>query len=130
MGSVQYAAKGAVTIRAKRLADNQLRVILSIKPGWHINARKPLQDYLIATQISLSDKKLSHVVYPPAMLKKLSFGQQKLALYENQVTVHATLPEELKEKSVIKIKVQLQACNDKHCLAPETLTLGVTRPIS
>lgn len=130
VGSVQYAAKGAVTIRAKRLADNQLRVIISLKPGWHINAQKPLQDYLIATQISLPDKKLSRVIYPPAILKKLSFGQQKLALYENQITVHATLPEELKETPLIKIKLQLQACNDKHCLAPETLTLDVARPIN
>jgi len=64
------------------------------------------------------------------VLKKLSFGQQKLALYENQVNVHATLPEAVKDDAYMHIQVQMQACNDKHCLAPETLTLGVARPVN
>ncbi|OQK17502.1 hypothetical protein AU255_06400 [Methyloprofundus sedimenti] len=130
VGSIQYAAKGAVTLRAKRMADNQLQVILSVKPGWHINAQKPLQDYLIPTKISLPNNELDKVIYPPAILKKLSFGQQKLALYENQLTVQATLPETLKDNPYIHIQIQLQACNDKHCLAPEILTLGVARFIN
>ena len=130
IGSVQYAAKGAVTLRAKRTADNQLLVTLQLKPGWHINAQKPLQDYLVPTKISLPSDQLSRVIYPPAVLKKLSFGQQKLALYENQVNVHATLPEAVKDDAYMHIQVQMQACNDKHCLAPETLTLGVARPVN
>ena len=130
IGSVQYAAKGAVSIRAKRTTDQQLRVTISIKPGWHINAHKPLQNYLIPTKISLLNSELSGVMYPPAQLKKLSFGQQKLALYENELSVQAALPDALKEKPYIKIQVQLQACNDKHCLAPETLTLGVARSVN
>ncbi|RLA23261.1 MAG: hypothetical protein DRQ62_06615 [Gammaproteobacteria bacterium] len=129
-GSVQYAAKGAVTIRAKRTVNNQVLVSILLKPGWHINASKPLQDALIATKISLARGKLSHVIYPPVILKKLSFGQQKLALYENQLTVQATLPEALKDKPMIKVQVQLQACNDKHCLAPETLMLEVFKFVS
>ncbi len=129
LGSVQYAAKGAVTIRGKRTADDQLYVTIKIKPGWHINAHKPLQDYLIPTKISLSNNELSRIIYPPAILKKLGFGQQKLALYENQSTVQAALPGSLKDKPVIDIQVQLQACNDKHCLAPEILKLQVLRLI-
>jgi hypothetical protein len=57
------------------------------------------------------------------MLKKLSFGQQKLALYEDQLTIHARLPSALKDRQIINVQVQLQACNEKHCLAPETLSL-------
>ena len=98
IGSVQYAAKGAVTVRAERTADNQLAVQLSLKPGWHINASKPLQKDLIPTKISLSDGQLKSVVYPAAILKNLSFGQQKLALYEGEFTVHAILPEALKDR--------------------------------
>ncbi len=128
-GTVQYAAKGAVTIRANRTVDNQLLVTIRLKPGWHINAQNPLQDYLIATKISLLNDELSRVIYPPAILKKLSFGQQKLALYENQLIVHATLPDAIKETPYLNIQVQLQACNDRHCLAPETLSVGVARPI-
>ncbi|WP_428357462.1 DUF255 domain-containing protein [Methyloprofundus sp.] len=130
VGSVQYAAKGAVTVRAKRTGDNQLLVTMQLKPGWHINAQNPLQDYLIPTKISLPNNQLSKVIYPPAILKKLSFGQQKLALYEDQLTIQAGLPEIFIDKPYVHIQVQLQACNDQHCLPPETLTLGVPRPLS
>jgi hypothetical protein len=95
--------------------------------GWHINASKPLQESLIPTKISLSDGQLERIIYPPAMLKKLSFGQQKLALYEDQLTIHARLPSALKDRQIINVQVQLQACNEKHCLAPETLSLAVAR---
>jgi len=101
---------------------------MQLKPGWHINASNPLQASLIPTKISLSDGQLERVTYPPAMLKKLSFGQQKLALYEDKLNVQVNLPDTLKDKQIINVQVQLQACNDKHCLAPETLSLAVARP--
>lgn len=127
IGSTQYAAKGVVTIKGKRSAGKQLTVSIQIKPGWHINAHKPLQNYLIPTKISLSDDKLNNIIYPPASLKKLSFGQQELALYENQIKLTATLPEAYTKKPWISIQTQLQACNDKHCLAPETISTGVQK---
>ncbi len=125
IGSTQYAAKGAVIVRAKHSKNNQLIVSIYVKPGWHINAHQPLQDSLIPTQINLDDGELSHIIYPPAILKKLGFGQQKLALYESQITVSATLPSELKNKPSILVNVQVQACNDKHCLAPEVVNVRV-----
>jgi len=127
IGSTQYAAKGAVIVRAKHSKNNQLIVSIYVKPGWHINAHQPLHDSLIPTTINLDDGKLSHIIYPSAILKKLSFGQQKLALYENQVTVNAALPDELKNKPSILVNVQVQACNDNHCLAPEVVNVRVLR---
>jgi uncharacterized protein YyaL (SSP411 family) len=125
IGSIQYAAKGAVTIRASRSKDNQLSVFVNLKPGWHINAHQPLQSNLIPTKISLAEDKLSQVIYPSPILKKLSFGQQELALYENQVIINAAFPDNLKNNSYITVQVQLQACNDKHCLAPETVNVKI-----
>lgn len=125
MGTTQYAAKGAVAIRGKRSAGNQLAVTIDIKPSWHINTHKPLQKYLIPTVISFPDGELNHIIYPLGNLKKLSFGQQALALYENQVSITATLPVSYTNKPLISIQVQLQTCNDKHCLAPETINLAV-----
>ncbi len=125
IGTIQYAAKGAVTLRAKRSADHQLLIDIAIKPGWHINSHSPRQDYLIPTTISLSDDPLDNIIYPPAGLKKLSFGQQELALYENQLKLTAALPSAYKNRPVITIQAQLQACDDKHCLAPETIRLVV-----
>ncbi|NOQ64897.1 MAG: hypothetical protein GQ582_10330, partial [Methyloprofundus sp.] len=127
IGTTQYAAKGAVSIRAQRSSNNQLSVSIQLKPGWHINAHKPLQKYLIPTRLSFPEDELSNISYPPASLKKLSFGQQELALYENQISLTATIPEAYKSKPLISIQVQLQACNDKRCLAPETIHIAVQR---
>ena len=127
IGTIQYAARGAVIIRAKRSADNQLIMTLQIKPGWHINSHKPLQKYLIPTTISLPDDELNNIIYPAASLKKLSFGQQELALYENRINLTATLPEAYANKPLITIQTRLQACDDKHCLAPETIIIAVQK---
>ncbi len=123
ISSTQYAAKGAVITRARRSADNQLTVTIQLKQGWHINSNKPLQKYLVPTIISLPGDKLNNVIYPPASLKKLSFGQHKLAIYENQVSLTATLPEAYKNMPLVTIQAQLQACDDKHCLAPEIISI-------
>ena len=125
IGTVQYAAKGAVIVRANRSKDNHLSVFINLKPGWHINAYQPLQNNLIPTKMSLTEYKLNQIIYPAPILKKLSFGQQELALYENQVILNATLPDELKNNVYITVQVQLQACNDKHCLAPETVSVKI-----
>lgn len=128
ISTTQYAAKGAVTIRVSRSTDHQLTMMMQIKPGWHINAHQPIQKYLIPTTISLPSDELSHIIYPPESLKKLNFGHEPLALYENQLEITATLPAAFINKPIIKIQTQLQACNDQHCLAPETLDINVQRP--
>ena len=127
MGTTQYAAKGAVIIRAKRSEKNKVVVSIHIKPGWHINAHEPFQKDLIATKINLENGAFEQVLYPPAIVKKLGFGKQKLALYENLSTITAILPNNLKNKSHFSILLQIQACNDKHCLAPETVKVVVTK---
>ncbi len=85
---------------------------------------------LIPTKLSLADEEFKKVIYPPAIVKKLGFGRQKLALYENRITLSASLPYALKKKPYFSIQVQLQACNDKHCLAPETVQVGVLNRIN
>ncbi len=125
ISSVQYAAKGAVAVRANRSEDNKLFIFINIKPGWHINAHQPLQNNLIPTKVSLIENKLNQIIYPTPIIKKLSFGQKELALYENKVILKATLPDELEHNSSIAAQVQLQACNDKHCLAPETIDIKI-----
>ncbi|NOQ16062.1 MAG: thioredoxin, partial [Methyloprofundus sp.] len=125
LGTTQYAANGAVIIRAKRSSGKQLRVDIKLKPGWHINTYAPLQKDLIATKISLLKGEFVEVNYPSAIIKKLSFGQEKLALYEHQLSIQARLPDRVVSQPYFTVQVQLQACNDKHCLAPEMVTVGV-----
>ncbi len=105
-------------------------IILSIKDGWHINANKPLDDYLTPTVVSIKDTANIRIVdeeYPAPSFVKLKFSQTQLALYENEAIVKLKLKiNKSFKKSKLKLKgeVQYQPCNDQTCLFP------VSKPFS
>ncbi len=126
-GSRRYAARGKIRLDAA-VVDNQIEVKLDIAPGWHINADKPLQDYLIGTRMVDSDgKPFNDTVYPQARRTVLQFEKSELALYEGQVSIVAAVPElsATDGRAVLPVVLDLQACNDEVCLAPESLRLNV-----
>jgi uncharacterized protein YyaL (SSP411 family) len=132
-GSVQYAARGNVNISAEIKAVDKnsfrLNINLTIKPGWHINAHVPLQKDLNATEISLDNTskgwKFESVTYPEPTQKKLQFQQSKLALYEEKVQFQVSVTKINNSDTMLPVNVSLQACNDQHCLAPETLQINI-----
>lgn len=125
-GPRQYAANGKVRAIARKTADDQVTVSIDIAPGWHINANKPLQDYLIATQLTGdAEQDLPDTVYPEPITRTLGFQRAALSLYEESVTLTAALPVRSATGKQQPLHLQLQACNDQTCLAPETLTLNL-----
>ena len=125
---LQYAARGNVKVSAAHNADN-IVVELDIKPGWHVNAHKPNQDYLIPTAVVGTDGKvLKGATYPDAVVKKLGFSETELVLYEDKValTVPASLTEAQTELALSDIILQLQACDDTVCLPPEDVKLRLS----
>ena len=99
-------------------------VVLNIKDGWHINANKPLDDYLTPTVLSLKDTSNIHIVgveYPVPIFAKLNFSQTRLALYENEAIIKLKLMVKKSfKKSKLKLNgtVQYQPCNNQTCLFP------------
>ncbi len=131
-GSRQTVARGKVTVSAALAEeDSSVDVVLDIADGWHINAHKPIQDYLIGTAIKTQDGDVvTSVEYPDPLHRKLGFERNELALYEGQVTMRLKL-DELKNSAeegltVLNFNVDLQACNDTTCLAPETVTVDLS----
>ncbi len=127
-GARQYAAKGAVSIQGQIInqnKENRLLLSIKIKPGWHINAVKPLEKDLIPTEIQISNTgqwNLSQISYPKASEKKLAFSQKPLALYEGNIQITATINKSAETKDTLfPVQLQLQACNEKSCLAPEVV---------
>jgi len=133
-GYVQYLKGGAGAVRADLETvgnDNyKLKIKLTIKSGWHVNAHVPLQNDLIATEVALNDNtkgwRLESVIYPQALQKKLKFQQSELALYEGKVELHGKVIKDNSSAMILPINITLQACTDKHCLAPETLQLNIS----
>ena len=130
-GARQFAAQGAITVHAA-LHGERLILNLSLKPGWHINAHKPLQEYLIPTTLRPHNAgawRLAAVEYPHAKVATLGFQKEPLALYEGEIKLTAALIKHDKAwpaGKVPKIELRLQACNDKVCLPPESIQM---RPV-
>ena len=123
-----YAAQGGIRANAS-LKASTLTVAFRIPQGWHINADKPLQKELIATEVKL-DKgtkgwQLGKVEYPEAEITTLGFQSEALAVYHGEVQLNAELTKEKGAERIVPLQLRLQACNDQVCLPPETLTLRV-----
>jgi len=130
-GPRQYAGRGAVAASAKatRLDANKLslELTLALKPGWHINSHRPLQDYLIPTTLKADGQswRIVRVDYPQAEVAKLGFQKEALALYQGTVHIRVELERTSAQAGAVPLELRLQACSDQVCLPPETVRLRV-----
>jgi len=126
-----YAANGHVRIDAyinrinKQQSNSEmmLSVDLSIDDKWHINSNKPLDRSLIPLMISSEDEhvRLENIVYPQHNIVTHGFSKSSLAIYKGNNVLKSKITIEYDSNPIVKIG--LQACNDKICLAPEEYTL-------
>jgi thiol:disulfide interchange protein DsbD len=112
-----------------------LLIQINIKKGWHINSHKPLEEYLVPTEIKFVETDgITHgnIRYQNPVLKKFSFTESNISVYENTVFIYTsiTIMPDFKHDSLkIKSLLRYQACDDKSCLAPEEIQLIATVPI-
>lgn len=129
-GVTQYAANGKVKIQSNISHDQKLKLNITIQPGWHINSNVPLQDYLIATRLTVDENtagtELMNISYPDSVKRTLGFQTQRLALFEGGVEIQADLNKVMNDRhrSEGRLQLVLQACSDSTCLAPETILLS------
>ncbi len=100
-----------------------LTVVLTVQPGWHVNSNAPLDPYLIPTKLRLDlppGWTAGAPTYPPAQLVKLSFSEDKLAVFEGRVaiTVAVAAGEGAAPAAELRGAVEAQACNNQVCVAP------------
>ena len=103
----------------------QIAVVLKIRDGYHINARKTTLEYLIPTELRAElpvGYKASEVTYPNGELKSFAFSQtEKLNVYTGTVTLHlkVTAPAGAPLGAQhIPLKLRYQACSESVCLPP------------
>ena len=110
----------------------KLATVLTIAPGYHINAHQPTLDYLIPTKIVFQKSKIVHLDtprYPVPYERSFGFSPgQPLAVYEDTVIVktRGTLVNSGTASLVlIQGKLTVQACNDTQCLSPIQLPFKI-----
>jgi thiol:disulfide interchange protein DsbD len=112
-----------------------LALEITIRPPYHINADIPSEDYLIGTTVdfqSVPGVTFGKIAFPPAEMRRFSFSESPLAVYQGtiKVSAEAALADDFKESEVpIEGTVSYQACNDQSCLPPAEALFSRTVPV-
>ena len=129
LSAQQYIARGGVRARAKQVDSSQFVIDLVIPEGWHVNSNQPRQKGLIATTVSLAGSEdgweIEVVKYPEPITATLGFQSEALSLYKGKVRIEIKVSEGARPGHLLPLQLGIQACNDKICLPPETVRLGV-----
>ena len=114
---------------AARGSSFQIAVVMKIRPGFHVNARKKSEDYLIATDLEAAlpaGFSSGEVSYPKGKLEKFAFSKIPLNVYQDTVILRmpiTALASASLGQQHIPLKLRYQACSSELCLPPVTLTL-------
>ncbi len=100
-------------------------VVMEIPGELHVNAARPLSQYAIPTKIKATGAglKLGAVSYPKGAVKKFSFSDEQIAVYEGRTTfrVPVTVPANFKgDVARIRVVVEYQSCSNEVCYRPRT----------
>ncbi len=130
-GPLDYGALGVVRARAEVAPGGRLTLHLRTADGWHVNAHRPLQEFLIPTELKLAEGstagvELAGVRYPEAETVTLGFQQEPLAVYQGSVQIRGTISAGgALRPAIARLSVTIQACDDEKCLKPEDLLVEV-----
>jgi DsbC/DsbD-like thiol-disulfide interchange protein len=130
----QGAKKSADVVKISAKADKPddngkqtVTVTLTIEKPWHLYANPVGQDDLVSTQTVMTVKakeKLDDVKieYPAGkLLKDKVVGDYKV--YEDEVTIKASVKRAKGDTSPLELTLKFQACDDKRCLEGATVTV-------
>jgi thiol:disulfide interchange protein DsbD len=112
--------------RAAAGSKFEAAVVMEIPAPFHVNARKPSEDYLRPTLLTLkrtAGLTPGAVSYPPPESKRFPFSQKPLLVYEGRLVlrVPVTVARTAKPGATrLQGEIQYQACNDKQCFMPRT----------
>jgi thiol:disulfide interchange protein DsbD len=114
-------------------AGGTVRVAISanLEEGWHVNANKPLEEFLIPTELTFPEDPrftLKQVTYPEHKLFTFAFSPEPLAVYEHNFTVYAdlTIAADAPVGDLpIEASLRYQACNDKQCAPPKSVPVAI-----
>jgi thioredoxin:protein disulfide reductase len=107
-----------------RSSTFEVAVVVGILPGFHMNAHKPSEEYLIPTVLTAklpAGFREGETIYPAGIEKKLSFAEKPLLVYTKQFTIRTKISAAANAplgKVKLPFTLQYQACNDSVCLPP------------
>jgi thiol:disulfide interchange protein DsbD len=111
--------------KVKRGRTVQASIVMNIPSGYHVNSSRPLEKFLIATQLKVEapqGMRVGAVSYPRAVLRKFQFSKNRVSVYEGRPTMgfSISVPNDFATGSKeIKVRLRYQSCNDESCFPPQ-----------
>lgn len=107
----------------------RLAAVLRIDDGWHVNAHQPTYDWLIPTELTVETPAgwpVPSVRYPEPVHRTFAFSEEApLAVWEGTAVVLAPLAIPIHATAgthPISVQMLYQACDDRSCAQPVTVT--------
>jgi len=111
---------------------NEAVVKVNTQSGYHINANPASFEYLKATEVDLPNTPevtVEYIYYPNPLVKNFSFSpDQPLKVYEGETQLKIMLLAEKaarKGAHTIPAKLNVQACDDKLCYPPGSVSFSI-----
>ena len=101
-------------------------VVMDIPSGFHVNSNRPLEKFLIATQLKIDPPKgirVGPVIYPRAVLRNFKFSKSRVSVYEGRATMrfNVNVPANFSSGTTeLKVHLRYQSCNDEVCFPPQS----------
>jgi thiol:disulfide interchange protein DsbD len=115
----------------------RITALAQVESGWHVNAHKPNEPFLIPTALTLKlpdGVGAGDMTYPEPESKSFQFAAGKqLLVYEGEIRMEAplTIPADHAEREIIVVaELRYQACNDTTCLPPRTIRAEATAAVA
>jgi hypothetical protein len=106
--------------------DDRAVVVITIDPGYHINANPTSLGYLISTTLNVTRPTPLRVIYPDVVRFKPKFSEDVLDVYEGTIHIIAEFPKgTLLGEGPLFGTLTAQACTEKFCLPPAEIALPV-----
>ncbi len=110
----------------------EVSVVVGILSGYHMNAHKTSDEFLIPTTLTAQlppGFREVEAIYPEGHLKKFGFSDKPLNVYDGSVTLRARFEAAADAQLgdvTIPFTLRYQACNDTTCLPPVKVPANVT----
>lgn len=111
-------------------SHGQITLKLEVVPGFHIQSNPASSPNLIATSVKIDGPHgilWGQITYPPGKPYRLVGATHEISTYDGKLALNIpfTISSTKKGRLVGAGKVKYQACNDKTCFFPQTLTFEV-----
>lgn len=109
---------------------------LEIPAGYHVNAHEPLSKFALATKIQVQAPdgiKVGPITYPKAIVRRFSFTDDRLGVYENRAVIEIRLfvpANQPKQSGQLKAVLNYQSCSNEVCFPPEKREASVLFSVS